>query len=120
AVRPIEPRAGGDHLDAVAAQLVPDDLGLVLDHLAAARLQVRHRDPALDAVALAVKGALAVAREIEHGLTQRLARDRSLRDAVAAQRRPPLDDRDAPAQLRRLDRRALPAWPAADDDHVVV
>src|SRR5262249_2650010 len=103
----------------VARELVADDVGLTLADPGRARAQVVHRDVALDAVALTVDRALAEAREVEHGLAQRLGGDRPREDAAATELLA-LDDRRTAAELGGLDRRLLASRAGADGEQVEV
>jgi hypothetical protein len=104
----------------VSRELRADDVDVALDHVLRAVEDVVRGDVLLDAIALAVDAALAHAGQVDDGLAQRLRRDRARVRADAADHLAPVDVRDAPAQLRGLNRRLLPAGPGTDHDEVVV
>jgi hypothetical protein len=85
-----------DDGDAVAAELVADDVALPADHVGGPAGQVGHRDFVLDPVRLTVDLPLVDAGEIENGLPERLGRDRSRLDADSADHGRALDDRYPP------------------------
>ena len=94
-----------DEVDAVADQLVADDLDLAADDVLGAAEQVGDGDVVLDPVVLAVELALVHAGQVEHGLAQGLGRDGAGVDADPA-------DHAAGARRRRPACRAWPPrWP---------
>src|SRR5438093_1983240 len=114
-----EARDPGENMDVVPRQLVADDVDLALDHLTRAHGQVLDGDLILDAVAVAVDGALAEPGQVDDRLAESLGRDRSAIDRNAA-KLAPFHDRRAPSKLGRLDRRLLPRGAGADDQKFVV
>ena len=119
-VRVGEARSADDERHAIAPQLVADDLPLALDDLPHPDRDVVDRDVVLQPVVLPVDRALVEAGEVEDRLADRLRRDRSGVDARAADLAVPLDERDAVAELRGLDRRLLPRGTGAEDDELEV
>src|SRR5262249_4808783 len=119
-VRIDERRLRRENVDAVAHQLVPRDVDLVADHVIDPEQQIAHRDVLLDRVGGAVETALAVSRQPQRRLAQRLARDRSGVDADTADDGALLDDRHAFIELRRLDRGAMTGRTRTDDEQVVI
>ena len=115
-VRVDEPGRPFDQRNVVPQQLVADDVPLPLHHLPDAERDVLDRDLVLQPVALAVDRSLVQPRQVEDRLADRLRRNRPRVDADTADRGVPLDQRDALAELRRLDRRLLARRPRADDD----
>ena len=118
-VRVDEARAPVEDLDVVPHQLVADDVDLAVDHLLGALAEILDRDLLLHAVALAVGRPLADAGEVDDRLAQRLRRNRSPVDRDATELAP-LDEGDAPAELRRLNRGLLPGRTGSDDEKFVV
>ena len=116
----VEARGPVEQRDVVADELVADHGAFPLDDVARALREVFDRDLVLEPVAGAVDRPLAEAREVEDCLADRLRRDRAGVDAAPPTHAPPLDERDPPAELRRLDRRLLPGRARADDDEVEV
>ena len=119
-VRVVEARGAAEDVDVVAQQLVADHLHLAPDDVRGAGQQVVDGDVGLDPVAGAVHVALREAGQVQHGLAQRLRRDRAGVDADAAHHVAPLDDRDPLAQLGGGDGGLLPARSRADHQQVVV
>src|SRR3972149_456339 len=115
-----EARVARDQRDAVSRELVADDVDVAVDHVLRPPEEVMDRDLLADAVALAVQAALAHAREVEHGLAQRLRGNRARVRADAADHVPALDHGHAPPELRGLDGRLLPSRTGADDDEIEV
>ena len=110
-----------EQADVVAAQLVAHDRRLGADDARRHVHQVLHRRAlvllGMDRVGHVQRPA---GQLVEDRLAQRLGRDRAGVDRVAADAQPPLDDRDALAELGGLDRRRWPLGPGADDDEVEV
>ena len=119
-VRVEKGRLRRDDLHPVAHELGADDVNLVGHDMVGAEEQVGDGDVLLDSVGRPVQPALAVARQVQDGLAQRLAGDRSRVDADAAHHRLALHNRHALAQLGRLDRRPLPRWPRSNHHQVVL
>src|SRR5262249_44808722 len=82
--------------------------------------QLIGRRPGVQARDPETVGASGDARVDEHRLAQRLAGYGAGLDADAPDALPLLDHGGPPAELRRLDRRALAGPPAADADEVEV
>src|SRR5262249_31123336 len=72
-VRLDEGRLGGEDLDLVAHQLVARYVNFVTDNVVGAEQQVLHGDVLLDRVGGAVQLVQAVAAQVQHRFTQRLA-----------------------------------------------
>ena len=104
--------------DAVAEQLRLRDVELVLDHLLDPERQVRHGDRVLHAVVDAVDALIQEARQVQHRLPHRLARDRAGVDAGAADDLALFDEGDPPADLGRLDGSPLAGRTGADHDEI--
>src|SRR6266498_3891667 len=119
-VRPGEPGGAGDDADPVACQLAADHVVFPADHVLRARRQVGDGDLVLHPVALPVHFPLVEAGEVEHGLPERLGRDRAGIQAHAAHHVGALDDADVPLQLGRGDGRLLAARARSDDQQVEV
>jgi hypothetical protein len=81
----LEARRALDQLHAVALELVLHDAELALHDRADPELEVLERHVLLERVVLAVERALPQARQVEHRLAQRLARDRARVERGAAQ-----------------------------------
>ena len=103
-----------DQFDAIALELVADNVKLVLDDMACAIQQICHRDVLLDSIRGAVQAVLAVSREMQDRLPQRFAGDGTRIDTHAAENCLALDDRDALVEFCSLDRCALPRGPRTD------
>src|SRR5207245_8338342 len=104
----------------VAPQLVAHHLQLVLAHLGDATAEIRHGNDFLQHVVAPVEATLPEAGEVEDGLAQRLARDRSRVQRDAAKARTPIDDGHFLAQLGRADGSLLSLWTAALDHQIVI
>jgi hypothetical protein len=105
-----EAALAGVELDAVALQLRPDHVDFSIDDVLGADIQVRPRDPVLDAVAGAVEFVLVHPGQVDDRLAHALRRDRARVDAHAAHVAT-LDHRHRLAQLGRRDSSLLPARP---------
>ena len=82
--------------------------------------EVGHGDLFLHAIVDAVNVLVVVAGEVQHGLAQRFAGNGSGVDARSANHFALLNDGDALAGFRALNRRALTGWSGADDDQIVL
>ncbi len=111
---------GGHKLHLVARQLMPGDVDLPPDHVVGPEQEVLHGDTLLNAIGSAVHPALAIAGQVHHCLTQRLAGDRARVRAHAAHHRLALGDGGAFVQLRRLDRGPLSGRAGPDHEQVVL
>ena len=111
---------GAEHgLDPVSGKLMLKDIDLVIEgHLQPAH-QIRSRDILLDAVCASVEAALPIAGEIEHGLAQRLRRDRAGMNRNAADPATLLDDENRLADLGGLNGGPATGGTAADDDQII-
>src|SRR5690606_2781210 len=109
-----------DDLHPVTLQLVARHVYFVPNDLVCAEQQVGQGDVLLDGVRGAVEAALAIAREVQHGLAQRFAGDGAGVDAHAAHHRLALHDGHALVELGRLDGRPLPGRSRADHQKVEV
>jgi hypothetical protein len=118
-VRVDEAGGAGDDVNAIPRELVADDVDLALDDLPRPQRKILDRDLLLDAVALAVHGALTEPGEVHDRFAESLRRDRPAIDRDAPELAT-LDDGDAPAELGRLDGRLLASGPRADDQELVV
>jgi hypothetical protein len=120
-VRVLEVGVAAQDLDLHAAQEVGHERDLVLDHEVLAREQLRDRDLlALQAQVDAVEAALAVAREVQRRLAQRLRGQRAGVDPRAADVLEALDQGDLLAAPARLDGGHHAGGAGADDGEVVV
>ena len=75
-------------LHGVAAELMLENLDLVVERFVQAGDEVGRTDILLDPVGAAIEAALAPARQVQHGFAQGLRRDRPGMDRNAADRRP--------------------------------
>ena len=119
-VRVDEARVAVQHLHVVARQLVAHHVDLALDDGLRAPEEVLDRDVVLHLVALPVQLLLGHAGQVDHGLAQRLGRQRAGVGAHPADHVPPLDDGDALAELRGLDRGLLSGRAGTDHQQVEV
>ncbi len=115
-----EPRRAGQQVDVVARQLVPDHLGLAVDHAAGAPEEVLDRDLVLDPVGVAVHVLLEQPGQIERGRAERLGRQRARVRTDAADAVRPLHDRHPVPELGGLDCGSLSRRAAADGEEFVV
>jgi hypothetical protein len=119
-VRIDEARCAVDHIHSIASQLIFDDSDLVRDDVIRTEGEVFDGDRGLQPVAGPIQIPLPKAGEVQHGFTQRLARNRAGINADAAHHNLPLDDADLMAELRSLNGGFLTGWPCADDEKVVM
>src|SRR4029077_17919940 len=117
--RPGERAVAAEHLDAVALELVLDDVAFALHDLIAAEQEVLDRDVGFAAIRLAVQRALPQAGEINHGFAGGLSGNRAGVDRDAANIAAFFDHRDALTQLRGLHGGALSGGSAANHDQIV-
>src|SRR5207247_5900526 len=102
-------------VDMVPQQLVSHDIDLSVNDPPRTHAKIVDRDLLLHPVALAIRRPLAETGEIDDRLTKRLRRNRPPVDRDAADLAA-LDDGDATAELRRLDRGLLACRPGADHE----
>jgi hypothetical protein len=107
-----------DHL--VAMELRLDDIGLPLNHGIHAEGKIRHGDLVAQLVVLTVKRALAETAEVEHGLAQSLARNRSAVYAHSAEFPLLFDNGDFLAQLGGANCALLAGGAASEDYQVII
>lgn len=117
-VRVQETRLPGDRAHHVAVELVLEHLDLVADGDVQALHEITGADAFLDPVAAPVESTLAPAGQIQDGFAQRLAGNGGGMHARTADDGVLFDHGDRPAELGRLDRRALPGRTAAENDKV--
>lgn len=104
--------------NAVAVQLIADDLDLVPGRVLESLSQVVDRNVALQSVPLTVERTLSPAGQVEHGLAKRLARDRARMNRHTADHRALFDDHGLLAELGSLNRRFLACGAASDHEKI--
>src|SRR5262245_36419852 len=111
-------KAGGavQHDHSVSSELLSDDGHLTGDDRIHALHQICDADLLFEFVVAAVKGALAVAGQIEHGFAERLAGDGSRVQRHTADHLAAVNNRHALAELGACYRALLTGGAAADDD----
>ena len=109
-----------DELDAVALELVFDDGVLAFDDLVDAEHEVLDIDAGFEAVAAAVKAALAEAAQVEHGFAEGFRRNGAGVEANTPEVGRFVDDSDAMAQFGGFDGTVMAGGPAANYQEVVV
>src|SRR5271156_2136745 len=119
-VRIDEAGARGHQLDAVAQELMAQDVDLVAHDRIDADQQILERDFFLDPVRIAVDCVLTIAREVHDGFAHRLARNRADVDADTAEERLAFNHNDALAQLGALDGRMMAGGSGAYDSKVEI
>jgi hypothetical protein len=117
-VRGHEARAAVPALDAVALELIADELLVRRDHLVEPGHQARQLEVVRRPEVERTCRAAAHEAERDRGLAQRLRRDRAAVDAGTTGEGHLLDDERLRVRLRRLDRRLLTGRTAADHQHV--
>ena len=96
-----------DKFDAVALELMADDIEFMLDDVVSAIQQICHRDVLLDGIRCAVEAVLTIPGKMQYRFAQGFAGDGACVDAHAADDRLAFDDCHALVEFCRLDRGAL-------------
>jgi hypothetical protein len=109
-----------NQLDFVAREVRLDALDLELAHRVFARQQFRDGEIFFERDGEPVELALAITRQKERGLTQRLRRERAGVDGGAARLGSALDDRDALSEVRGLRRAFLARRAATEHDEIEI
>src|SRR5579863_10321019 len=109
-----------DDVDAVARELGLGDVHLGLDHGLDAKGEIGHGDYFFHAIIHAVHGAVVVAGKMEDGFAHGLGGDGAGVDAHAPDHGPAFDHDHALFHLGSGHGGALPGWPGADDDQVIL
>ncbi len=107
-----------DRRNAVASELMLQNLDLVFEGHGESLLQIRLGDVFLYAIGPSIEASFAPSSEVEDGLAQGLAGDGPGMDRYAAKLSAFFDDEDLTAGFGTLDGRAPTCRSAADDDQI--